>query len=89
MINDEDNCLFIEPSKEENIKKVVCDCDGNKSSILNGFNFNFIKSCWDVVEIDIIKVIHEFHANGRFSRRTNASFFTIIPKKDDPLALEI
>lgn len=50
-------------------------------------DFNFLESCWEVVEVDIIRDLNEFHVNGRLPRETNASFLTLIPKKQNALSV--
>jgi len=49
-----------------------------------GFNFNFIKSCREVVKVDILRELNEFHANRRLPKGTNSSFLALIPKRLDP-----
>lgn len=38
---------------EEGIKRVIWDCDGNKSSGSDGYNFSFIKDCWGALKDDV------------------------------------
>jgi len=86
-INEEDNFLLIDSFSEFEIRKVVWGCNGSKSPAPDGYKFNFIKSCWEVIKVDIIKDIHEFHANGKLPKGLNASFLALIPKKVDLLGL--
>ena len=50
------------PFKEEEVKKAVFDCDGNKSPGLNGFTLAFFQRCWEVVKSDLMSVMHDFHS---------------------------
>lgn len=62
-------------------------CEGNKSPGPDGFNFTFFKSCWEVVEGDIVRFMNEFHANGVLPRAITSSFVALIPKNDSPQSL--
>ena len=74
-------------SKEE-VKDVVWQCGGSKSLGPDGFNFNFIKLCWDVIKPEIMAVVHFFHATGSFPKGCNASFIALVPKVRDPSSLD-
>lgn len=63
------------------MKSAVWECEGSKSPGPDGFNFNFFKNCWDVVKEDVLRLMGEFHANGKLSRGCNSSFIVLIPKK--------
>nr|KYP57260.1 Transposon TX1 uncharacterized [Cajanus cajan] len=65
----------------------VWDCDSSKSPGPDGFNFKFIKSFWETVKEDIVRMMKEFHANGKLPKGTNSTFITLIPKVDDPQTL--
>lgn len=82
----EDNNTLISPFSEEEIREVVCQCDGSKSPGPDGFNFKFIKNFWDTKE-DFIAFLSEFHANGRLAKGSNSSFLTLIPKIASPQQL--
>jgi len=73
---------------EEEVKDAVWQCGGAKSPGPNGFNFNFIKNCWDVIKTDIMEVVHFFHTTGSFLKGCNASFIALVPKVRDPSLLE-
>lgn len=79
---------LIKPFTEEEIKEVVFECDNYKSSGPDGFNFHFFKSCWFIIKTDLLKVIEEFHSNGRIARGCNTSFIVLIPKKEDAVSLD-
>jgi len=41
----------------------------------------FFRSCWFIVQIDLMNFFHNFHAHERFVKSLNANFITFIPKK--------
>ena len=59
-------------------------CDSDKSRSPDGFNFGFIKFCWEEKKGDILRAIHNFEEDGRWPKETNASFISLIPKVDNP-----
>lgn len=50
----------------------------------NGFNFQFIKSNWEITKRDVIDAIESFQYAGFIPRSSNASFMTLVSKKDHP-----
>ncbi|XP_057803173.1 uncharacterized protein LOC131018471 [Salvia miltiorrhiza] len=73
---------------EEEVKMAVWSCDGGKSPGPDGFNFHFIKKCWNILKEDIMKVMGEFHSHGSLARGCNPSFLVLIPKKDSASCLK-
>ena len=49
---------------EEEVKNAVWECGGSKSPGPDGFNFNFIKSCWEVLKADVMAAVQLFHTTG-------------------------
>ena len=43
------------------VRDALLSCDGNKSPGPNGFNLNFIKAHWEVIEDDFMGFMNEFH----------------------------
>lgn len=86
-ISEQDNITLIEMFSREEIKKTVWDCEGNKSPGPDGYNFTFMKSCWNVVGEEFCDMVADFHCNDRIVRGGNASFLVLIPKKENPVGL--
>lgn len=78
---EENNLSLVVFFSKKEIKEVVWDCDDNKSPKLDGFNFNFNKSCWNVLKVDIVRVVQKFHSHGRLPRGSNSSFLLSFQKK--------
>ena len=79
--------MVVSFSKEE-VKNVVWECGGSKSPGSDGFNFNFIKSCWEVIKVDVMAAMQLFHATGSLPKGCNALFIALIPKVRDPSSLD-
>ncbi|XP_058745931.1 uncharacterized protein LOC131618790 [Vicia villosa] len=68
----------------EEIKGVVWECDGDKCPGPDGFNFNFLRKCWEIVEKDVFNFVSEFHGKENIPKAISASFIALIPKCDNP-----
>lgn len=75
------------PFSIEEVEEAIWSCEGNKSPGPDGFNFNFIKSCWSTIKGEILGVLDQFHANGRFPKASTSSFVALIGKKKNPQEL--
>ena len=73
---------------EEEVKEAVWKCEGTKSPGPDGFNFTFIRNCWDCLKYDIMEALHLFHETGVIPKGCNASFIALVPKVYDPLSLD-
>ncbi|GJV63669.1 putative RNA-directed DNA polymerase [Tanacetum coccineum] len=71
----------------DEIKMALWDFCSSKSPGPDGFNFMFIKRCWDIVKFELFYFFKQFENHGSLARGCNASFITLIPKKADPLKL--
>jgi hypothetical protein len=65
----------------------VWSYDGNKGPGPDGFNFNFLKTCWDILKTDAMKFLNEVHGNAYLPNAITSSFLTLVPKKDHPRIL--
>lgn len=52
------------------------------------FNFYFIKEFWEVMQVDVVAFIQEFHHNGKLVRGLNTAFIVLISKIDNPKRVE-
>ena len=53
----------------------------------DSFNFKFIRKCWEIIKVDLVRAVKWFWEKMEISRGCNASFVTIIPKVSDPIGL--
>ncbi|MCI07579.1 cysteine-rich receptor-like protein kinase, partial [Trifolium medium] len=83
----EDNLILMAPFTIDEVRDVIWSSDGNKSPGPDGFNFNFMKVCWEIIKGDILDFLHEFYSSATLPKAITASFLTLIPKKDHPQAL--
>ncbi|GKV29208.1 hypothetical protein SLEP1_g38154 [Rubroshorea leprosula] len=74
--------------EEEEVRRVIWECDSSKAPGSDGFNFNFIKRMWDVMKEDILGFVHEFHEFGKLNKGLNTSFLVLIPKTENPQKID-
>lgn len=71
----------------QEVKEAVWDCEGDKSPGPDSINFHFIKTFWNLLEKDVLRVVNEFYVHGVWTKGCNSSFIALIPKKDSPQGL--
>lgn len=82
-----DNEFLVAPFLESEIREAVWSCDGSKSPGPDGFNFAFIRETWETTKLDILRMMNEFHDNGRFVKGFNPSFLVLVLKKEASVGL--
>jgi hypothetical protein len=75
------------PFSVDEVKAAVWDCDNFKSPGPDDITFRFIKDFWDILKIDVMRVLLEFHRNGKLAKGINNTFIALIPKVDNPQRL--
>ena len=70
---------------KEEVIQVLMEMEGDKAPGLDGFTMAFFQKCWSVVEVDVMAVFVHFHRYSMFERSLNASFLTLIPKKNNAI----
>ncbi|XP_071708666.1 uncharacterized protein [Rutidosis leptorrhynchoides] len=83
---DEANSLEA-PISEVEIVEAIHDCGSSKAPGPDEFNLRFFKNFWDIIKVDVINAITWFWENGEILKGCNASFVTLIPKKNYPITL--
>jgi hypothetical protein len=66
---------------EEEVAGVVAGFNGDKAPGPDGFSMWFFQSCWDILHPDVMAVLHYFHGLSSFEKSLNATFVSLIPKK--------
>ena len=68
--------------------KVLHEMEGDKAPGLDIFIMVFFQKCWSVVEIDVMTFFDHFHRSSEFEWSLNASFLSLIPKKNNALNIK-
>lgn len=72
------------PFSKKEIDDVIKDLPADKAPGPDGFNGAFIKACWHIIAHYFYNLINDFY-HGKVNLQSNASFITLIPKKETPL----
>ncbi|XP_071692041.1 uncharacterized protein [Rutidosis leptorrhynchoides] len=73
------------PFSEAEVKSAVWGCGDDKASGPDGFSFCFIKHFWELIKQEVMAFVTNFHSTGFIPKGCNSSFFTMIPKVENPL----
>lgn len=80
----EDSLSLEIPFEDEKVKDVLWQCQNDKSPSPNGFNMDFFKAYWYILEVDVLNFVRHFFFNSKVPRAVTTSFLTLIPKHDNP-----
>jgi hypothetical protein len=84
---DPDSLAALEsPFSEKEIQDVIDDLPNDKSPGPDGFNNEFIKSCWPISAKDVKELIQDFYDEKFALESINSSYITLIPKGDNPVS---
>jgi hypothetical protein len=73
------NEALILPFSLEEVEGVVMECHGSKSPGPDGFNFNFIKTYWSLLKVEVRILFEQFYVNARLPKRFSSYFVALIP----------
>ncbi|GKE12355.1 hypothetical protein Tco_1415906, partial [Tanacetum coccineum] len=68
----------------EEIKEAVWDCGSSKAPGPDGYSFAFVKKYWGTIQKDLYDFVNLFFASCVMPNGVNSSFFTLIPKVNNP-----
>nr|GEX32530.1 putative RNA-directed DNA polymerase [Tanacetum cinerariifolium] len=68
----------------EEIKEAVWDFGSSKACGPDGFSLAFVKKYWDIIQKDLYDFINSFFTSSELPYGANSSFFTLIPKVNNP-----
>jgi hypothetical protein len=82
-----ENSMLTNPFSEDEIYDVVRTSDGNKSPGPDGFNFAFLKRCWETLKGEVRIMFDQFHGNASLPKSFISYFVALIPKVRPPSGL--
>lgn len=71
------------PSPQE-IYKAACDLSTDSAPDMDGFTCHFFKGCWDIIQHDMVEMIHGFFMGDYLHHRVTLTALTLIPKVRKP-----
>jgi hypothetical protein len=64
----------------EEVHLAIFSSKGSKASGPDGFNFNFYKKFWELIQHDLFTMVLEFFRRGCLPKGINTSYIALIPK---------
>jgi hypothetical protein len=77
--------FLVHPFTHEEIDDVVRNLKTDKSPGPNGFNLDFMKTCWNVIKPELYDLCARFFNHDICLQSINGSYITLIPKIDNPV----
>jgi len=84
LIKPEDNAALISEVTEEEIIKVIWSMESDKAPGPDGFTIHFYKVCYNIIKIDLQKMIKGFMRKAKIGGGTNSTYLALIPKDSNP-----
>jgi Reverse transcriptase (RNA-dependent DNA polymerase) len=75
--------MLDKPFSENEVKEVIFACNPSKASSSDGFSFLFYQIYWEIIKIDVMKLVHVFYYNILDISKINLATICLIPKKKD------
>jgi hypothetical protein len=83
-LTEEQKCSLGLPFSSKEIDEVIKDLPNDKSPGPDGFNNEFVKSCWSIIGEDVKALINDFHEGKVSLESINSSLIILIPKVENP-----
>ncbi|XP_048493141.1 uncharacterized protein LOC104908756 [Beta vulgaris subsp. vulgaris] len=80
--------MLCEPFSYDEIDAAVASCDGNKAPGPDGFNFNFVKTAWEVIKQDVYDMVRRFWNTAKLPKGCNNAFIALVPKIETPTSFK-
>ena len=77
----DDTSVLMNPFTEEEICNVIWSMDPDKAPRPDGLPIHFYRACWDIIKIDLLRMIKTFHQKSKVGGNTNSTFLELIPKE--------
>ena len=72
---------LVAPVSEQETLKAIKDLNNEGAPRSDGIQVFFYREMWNVVKMDVMKVIHEFELGNSGFERLNKSYLFLLPKK--------
>nr|GEW74205.1 hypothetical protein [Tanacetum cinerariifolium] len=80
-----DNLELEKNVSDDEIRLTIWDCGSQKASGPDGFSFLFLKTYWDLLKDDVVRVMRGVFDSFKMPNGTNSSFITLIPNVANPI----
>jgi hypothetical protein len=83
-VSKEDNETLMKPFTEEEINNAIWSMELDKSPGPDDFSINFYRNCWEIIKIDLIRMIKAFQQKDKVGGSVKSTFLALIPKEANP-----
>ncbi|XP_059302211.1 uncharacterized protein LOC132054175 [Lycium ferocissimum] len=83
-INHNDNVSLTTIPDLEEIKNVVFNMSPSSAAGPDGYNGNFLKKCWNIIQEDIKNTVHAFFNGKNLTKFYSHTCLVLIPKVESP-----
>ena len=80
--SESDSQQLLRPVSPKVIKDVMFAMPNNKSPGPDGFNSEFYKSVWEIIEVEFTTAVQAFFVKGFLPKGINSTILALIPKKE-------
>eukprot|EP00253_Pinus_taeda_P029442 PITA_29442 len=84
LVSIEDNENLMSLVTEEEISNIVWSMEPNKAPGPDGFSIHFYRICWELIKLDLLRMIHGFMRKAKVGGEINSTFLALIPKEENP-----
>lgn len=85
LVTSEDNCMLLQLPTAAEIKEAVWNLSPASAAGPDGYNGQFFRTCWDILQLDVTLAVQEFFLGVPPPTSMLSSIITLIPKKAHPL----
>ncbi|XP_027337246.1 uncharacterized protein LOC113850935 [Abrus precatorius] len=65
---------------EDEVGRMILECEGDKNSKPDGLNFVFLKRFWGVIKVEVMNMLAEFFRNEKLPKSLLSYFVALVPK---------
>lgn len=77
---EEDKIELTKPFSESEMKEAIWGMKNESAPGPNGYGVKFLKTFWDTIKADYIRMFTDFHAECLDIKRLNYGVITLVPK---------
>eukprot|EP00253_Pinus_taeda_P009325 PITA_09325 len=88
LVSEEDNDSLMSPVTEEEITSIVWSMEPDKAPGPDGFTIHFYRICWEIIKIDLFKMIRGVLRKEKVGGGIKSTFLALIPKETNPRSFD-
>lgn len=80
-ITERENHMLEASFEPQEIQEGINACTGDKAPGLDGYTMEFFKQCWDIIKVELVATIQNFHKRSYFEKKLQFYFCGLNTKK--------